>query len=139
MTTLITLIVGALVHLGIMSLRTADQGKKEAVATQLTREALETVRVHRDSDTQTLFDDLVGTSGDGYYVLSSSTFSFVSTSEPTMPDANFAISGYDGFYRVVYFELTDINTLTMWVKTYWRQAGGRWNNIRSDTILTRWR
>lgn len=138
-TALITLVVGALVHLGIMSLRTADQSKKEGIATELTREVLETARVQRDSDTQTLFDNLVGVSGNGYYVLNSNTFSFVSVSEPTIPDANFAVSGHDGFYRVVNFELTDINTLSTWVKTYWQQASGRWDNVRSGTVLTRWR
>ncbi len=140
---LLGLIIGALVGLGVSSLRSADSGKKRGVALQLTKAAIEQARVERDEDSENLFSNF----SSGYYRLASSEF--VATGdveEPQPPNLEgYTVDNFPGFYRVVRFDFSDSDsdnnsdTLSLWVKTYWREPGNVFRHVTLSSVLTRWR
>ena len=140
-TVLIALVVGSLIQLGIRSLHTADEGRTEGVAMELTKEAIEIARSKRDEDSTDFFAQ-IEEDGNGYYrLLGGNVFEFVGAVEPLPPNLSlYEVTGYSGYYRVISFTLDGTGTnLKMWVRTYWRTSTGRYDSIVLETIFTKWR
>lgn len=129
---LIGVLSAALIQLGITALKGANTGKMRSVAVELTKEALEAARAARDQNSNSFFSLT-----SGYYNYNGTSFSRVSGTAPTMPDANYAVSGHANYYRVIQFTAT-ANRMDVTVTTYW-QEGGSYNSLDMATVLTKWR
>lgn len=132
---LIGILSAALIQLGITALKGANTGKMRSVAVEFTKEGLEAARAARDQDSETFFNF-----ADGYYKYDGVSFTKLNepANPPTMPDNNYAVSGFTSYYRVIHFETTATNTITVTVKTYW-QEGSSYNYVDMATVLTKWR
>ncbi|MBM4401768.1 MAG: prepilin-type N-terminal cleavage/methylation domain-containing protein [Candidatus Cloacimonetes bacterium] len=132
---LIGILSAALIQLGITALKGANAGKMRSVAVELTKQGLEAARAKRDENSSAFFAQ-----SDGFYRYTGSAFEPISGTEPVMPADKdpYAVTGFTNYYRVIHFETTATDTITVTVKTYW-QEGGSYNSVDMATVLTKWR
>lgn len=141
-TAMLSVVIGALYQLGISSLRNSDRNRSKSIAIELTKEAIETARNLRDTDSEGFFDQ-IQSDGSGYYELGSSPaqFTFIQGGLPTPPYDDFRVTDNGRYRRVVFLDpigSPDPYKIIVSVNTYWR-AEGHWEEVKSGTILTRWR
>ena len=143
---LLLLVGGALVQLGITSIRTADGSRARAVALQMADEALEVGRYVRDNDPNTFF----AISGNRTVDPATNILGATSCSPTTVPfsppgsnscEVNVDLSGASvTFWRVIRIVdtpgVTNSKNVTAYV--FWDNSGS-YSNVSTSTILTRWK